>query len=191
VAGIGRVIVGVSGSPGNIPAVRYAERIARRDDAVLLAVHTWIPPGGDLQERRMPSVALRRAWQEDARNLLRQALVTAWGCIPDGLDVECLIVCGETGPALVDVAGSAGDVLVVGTGRRGRLARIWHGHVTRYCLAHAPCPVLTVPPADLARRARLGLRRWPFRRRELTVDRALAELDGEKQAQDRRHQDRR
>jgi nucleotide-binding universal stress UspA family protein len=181
----------VSGSPGNIPALRYAERIARRDNAVLVAVHTWIPPGGDLQERRMPSVALRRAWQEAARDLLRQALVTAWGCIPDGLDIECLIVRGETGRALVDVADSAGDVLVVGAGRRGRLARTWHGHVSRYCLAHAPCPVLTVPPADLAHRARLGLRRWPFRRREFTVDRALAQLGGEKPGQNRRYQDRR
>lgn len=185
-AGPGRVIVGVSGSPGNIPALRYAERIARRDDAVLVAVRTWIPPGGDLQERRMPSTELRRAWQEAARDRLRQALATAWGRVPDGLDIECLIVRGETGPALVDVADSAGDVLVVGTGRRGWLARIWHGHVSRYCLAHARCPVLTVPPPDLAHRTRLGRRSWPSRRRELTVDRALAELNDTKSGQDRR-----
>jgi K+-sensing histidine kinase KdpD len=39
VSGVRRVIVGVSGSPGNLPAVRYAERLARRDEVPLVAVH--------------------------------------------------------------------------------------------------------------------------------------------------------
>jgi nucleotide-binding universal stress UspA family protein len=170
VSGAGRVIVGVSGSPGSIPALRYAENAARRDGAPLVAVHAWIPPGGDLAERRCPSSHLRRAWQEAARQRLHEALDAAWGCIPVGLDLELVVIRGETAPALVDLACNAGDLLVVGTGQRGRLARVSHGRVSRYCVAHAACPVLTVPPP-----ARAALRSWSLRHRELTVDRAISE----------------
>ena len=42
--------------------------------------------------------------------------------------------------------------------------------VSRYCLAHAHCPVIAVPPADLAQEAhRLGGRM--LHRRSLTPDR--------------------
>jgi hypothetical protein len=47
------------------------------------------------------------------------------------------------------------------------------GRVARYCLRHATCPVLAVPPASLGRTA--GLRGWAFRHRELTLDRAMQE----------------
>jgi hypothetical protein len=95
------------------------------------------------------------------------------------VDFHALVVRGEPGPALVDVAGPQ-DLLVVGAGRRGWLARIGHGKVSRYCLARAQCPVLAVPPPDLARAAGHRPRLWPLRRGELTVDRALSELGGEK-----------
>jgi hypothetical protein len=66
----------------------------------------------------------------------------------------------------------------VGAGRRGRLARIGHGRVSRHCAAHARCPVIAIPPADLAPLG--GHRRWPLRRRDIAMDGALSELDGEK-----------
>jgi hypothetical protein len=37
----------------------------------------------------------------------------------------------------------------------------------RHCLAHARCPVLAVPPPDLAQHAGHGLRGWAFRHRGL------------------------
>jgi len=184
VSGGRRVIVGVSGTPGSIPALRYAASITRREDAPLIAVHAWIPPGGDLFERRRPSAGLRRIWEEAARRRLQEAFDAAWGCVPDGLALRPVVLRGEPGPALVGVACSSDDLLVVGTGRRGPLARIWHGRVSRYCLAHARCPVLTVPPPALARTAGHGLRAWSFRHRELTVARALPEPDGEKLGRD-------
>jgi nucleotide-binding universal stress UspA family protein len=178
VSGSGRVIVGVSESPGSLPALRYAEKLARREDAPLLAVHAWVPPGGDLAERRCPSNALRKAWQAAARRRLREALGAAWGCVPAGLHLQLITVRGDTGPALADVADSAADVLVVGAGRRGPLARIWHGRVSRYCVAHAVCPVITVPPPAMRARS--------LRRRELSLDHALSEWDGETLGRDRR-----
>jgi nucleotide-binding universal stress UspA family protein len=181
VSGARRVIVGVSESPGSLPALRHAEQAAQRDDALLIAVHAWIPPGGDVAERRCPSQHLRQAWQDAARQRLHDALDAAWGCVPDGLNLQCVVVRGETGPALVDEACSPDDLLVVGAGRRGRLARIGHGHVARYCVAHAVCPVLTVPPP-----ARLGVRSWPFRHRELTVEQAVGEWGAAKLGREHR-----
>jgi len=175
VSGVRRVIVGVSASPGCLPALRYAENVARRNDALLVAVHAWVPPSGEFAGRRYPSPpCLREAWKEAAQQRLREALDAAWGGRPADIALRLMIIRGEPGPALIDVASFTGDLLVVGAGRRGPMARIGHGRVSRYCLAHALCPVLTVPPPALAPTAGHGLRAWSFRHRELTVDRALS-----------------
>ncbi len=172
-SGVRRVIVGASGSPGSLRALRYAEDLARHSDAMLIPVLAWAPPGGDLAERRAPCPALRELWQESARQRLADALAMAWGGTPAGLTVRPLVERGEPGPVLVDVAYSGDDLLVVGAGRRGTLRRFRSGRVSYYCLSHARCPVLAIPPADLADGLRHGLRGWGFRRRELTVDQAL------------------
>jgi nucleotide-binding universal stress UspA family protein len=173
VSRVRRVIVGVSASPGNLPALRYAAGVARREEAPLLAAHAWVPPGGDMADRRYPSPELRKVWGKAARQRLQRAVDAAWGCVPTGLDLQLLVLRGEPGPALVEAADAGHDLLVVGAGRHDRLARAWHGRVSRYCVAHAQCPVLTVPPPALAQTAGRGLRAWSFRHRELTVDRAL------------------
>ncbi|HYS37240.1 MAG TPA: universal stress protein, partial [Pseudonocardiaceae bacterium] len=48
---VGRVVVGVDGSPGSLAALRYALREARRLAATLIPVHAWQPPGGDMAAR--------------------------------------------------------------------------------------------------------------------------------------------
>jgi nucleotide-binding universal stress UspA family protein len=174
VSGVRRVIVGTSSSPGSLPALRYAAGLAWRADAPLIAVHAWVPPGGDLAERGRPSPELRVLWAKAAGERLRAALGAAWGAAaPDGLDVQAAVLRGEPGPVLVDVAWHTDDLLVVGAGRRSLLGRLRHGRVSRYCVARARCPVLAVPPPDLRRRT--GLRVWSLRRRQLTVEQAMAE----------------
>jgi len=41
VFGVGRVLVGTSGSPGSLHALRYGEGLARALDAVLIPVIAW------------------------------------------------------------------------------------------------------------------------------------------------------
>jgi nucleotide-binding universal stress UspA family protein len=179
VSGQRRVIVGVSGSPGNLAALRYARSVAEREDALLVAVHAWIPPGGDLSERRFPSPYLRRIWTEDAEQRLGQALQCAWADAEVGVAAERWVARGEAGLVLVGLASDPGDLLVVGAGRRGGLRRLAHGQVTRYCLAHAQGAVLAVPPPVLPRETRL--RSWSLRHRDLTVADVIREWDSEKQ----------
>ncbi len=175
-SGMRRVIVGVSGSAGSVRALRYAAQLACDADAPVIAVLAWVPPGGDLAERRAPSPELRRIWRRAAAERLDAAMQAAWGGMPAGLTVQPTVARGPAGPVLVQVADLADDLLVIGAGRRGALARLWRGQVSRYCLAHAKCAVLAVPPADQVLRAAHGLGGWSFRRRELTADQVLHEL---------------
>ena len=51
-SGARRIIVGASGSPGSLQALRFAADLARDRDAPLIPVLAWLPPGGDLADRR-------------------------------------------------------------------------------------------------------------------------------------------
>jgi len=168
VSGVRRVIVGASGSPGSLRALRHAEDLARHSDATLTPVLAWVPPGGDLAARQ-PCPALVRIWHEAASQRLWDALEAAWGVVPVDLSVRLVVQRGQAGPVLVDIADRPDDLIIVGAGRRGGLGWLGHGRVSRYCLAHAQCPVLAVPPATLAQASR-GLHRWTLRR-GLSMDR--------------------
>ncbi len=81
--------------------------------------------------------------------------------MPGGVAVSQLVVRASPGPTLVELAGQSDDLLVVGYGEgRSRLGYAVHGSVTRYCLAHARCPVLAVPPPELIREVRARRHHW-------------------------------
>ena len=143
-----RIVVGIDGSLGSLQALRYATDEARRRDVPLLPVIAWVPPGGDLAERRHSSPYLRKIWRDAAWERLTAAFDDGLGGIPADLRVEPHVERGETGPVLVDVANQPEDLIVVGTGRRGALGRLLRRSVARYCVAHAKCPVLAVPPSQ-------------------------------------------
>jgi nucleotide-binding universal stress UspA family protein len=170
VSSVCRVIVGVSGSPAGLRALRHAQCLARDFDAILVPVLTWTPPGGDLADRRSPCDELRHIWAQDARQQLQDALNMAWGKPPADLLVRALVRRGHPGRVLVNAACRPGDLLVLGVGRPGALARIVAGRASSYCLAHARCPVLTVPPSPLGQEARRGMLARTLRHRTLTTD---------------------
>jgi len=162
--------VGVDGSPGSLEALRFALGQARLLEATLVPVLAWIPPGGEVAARRAPSPAYTRMLAEQAQKRLLQAFDEGLGGLPRDVPVESWVIRGATGPALVDTAGRANDLLVVGAGRRGWFRHALRASTARYCLAHASCPVIAVPPprlqADL--RSQLRLRH--------STDRLLHEL---------------
>ncbi|MEU6199223.1 universal stress protein [Streptomyces sp. NPDC047061] len=87
-------------------------------------------------------------WQQTARERLLDVLDQVFGDARPDLVLHGMVVRATPGLALVETADREDDILVVGAGRRG-----WHrpfsGRVTRYCLTHAHCPVLAVPPSPL------------------------------------------
>ncbi|WP_043679010.1 universal stress protein [Streptomyces xylophagus] len=166
-----RAVVGVSGSPGSLAALHRAVQEARRTDAELLAVLAWEPPGGELAHGRsvlaLPLTDLRR----DAAERLLTVLDTAFGDTGPGVPFQGLVVRGTAGRALVETADRPDDLLVIGAGPRGPLRTLFPS-VTRYCVTHAACPVLTVPPSPLeselaSLHRRISLR-WAVDARELT-----------------------
>jgi nucleotide-binding universal stress UspA family protein len=171
------VIVGASGSPGSLAALRYAEAMAEASGAVLIPVLAWEPPGGNRTDLIQRSSYLREEWRKLACQQLQGALIAVWGEMPAGSGIQPHLEQGPPGWVLVSLADRPGDLLVVGAGRRGSLARMAHSRVGRYCLAHASCPVLAVPPAASARE--LGRRRfsWMFWHRPLTPDQVLRDTD--------------
>src|SRR5215469_1631926 len=78
-ARLARVVVGTSGSPGSLAALRYAEFLARSHDAVLVPVLAWEPPGGDRAAQVQPVAGLAQAWRELACERMRDALAQVWG----------------------------------------------------------------------------------------------------------------
>ena len=176
-AAVRRIIVGVHGSLGSLQALRYAAEEAQARQVPLIAVIAWVPPGGDLSERGHPSPYLRRVWHDAASQRLAEAFDAGLGGMPSDLHVQPCVERGETGPVLVDIAGQPGDLLVIGTGRRSLVGRALRKSVGRYCLAHAKCPVLAVPPSALMDELGRGFRPWPLRRRRALVP-DISELSG-------------
>jgi nucleotide-binding universal stress UspA family protein len=158
-----RIIVGVHGSLGSLQALRFAAEEARYRAVPLVAVIAWVPPGGDMAERRHSSPYLRRIWRDAAWAQLWESFDAGLGGVPADLCVEPRVARGETGPVLVEVASEPGDLLIIGTGRRAGLSRALRRSVSRYCLAHARCPVLAVPPSALMDEMGHGLRSWQRR----------------------------
>ena len=169
-SGVDRLVVGASGSPASLLALRQARDLARCHQVPIVVVLAWTPPGGEDADRRYPSPALRRCWERHFTGELSRAAELAWGGLPADLDVTLLLLRGRPGPALVEVADQRGDMLIVGIGRRSGIFGLRQAKVSRYCLAHARCPVLVVPQAATARQ--LGLRpgTWMHRHLRLTLD---------------------
>lgn len=159
-----RFVVGVSGSAGSLQALRYAAELARNEAAALTPVLAWTPPGGDIADRRCPNRELRRIWREAAWDRLFESIDMAIGGPPADIEFSPVVVRGEAGHVLTEVAAQPDDVLVIGAGRHSLLHRLLGCRVSRYCLGHACCPLVAVPPSRLAEDLR-GLRGWVTRRR--------------------------
>ncbi|MFJ3921865.1 universal stress protein [Streptomyces sp. NPDC090022] len=167
----GRVVVGANGSPGSLTAMHRAAAEARAREAELWVVLAWQPPGGGLGGRNSCVPSVLSACRDTADERLR-GILDAFGAGRPGVSPAGLTVRGTPGAALVDAVRDGGDLLVVGTGSRAPLLRALRPSVARYCLAHAPCPVLAVPPsplqADLDAVRRRQAWRMPLDVRELT-----------------------
>jgi nucleotide-binding universal stress UspA family protein len=84
--------------------------------------------------------------QAVAEDLLREAVSDALGDAAER--VEHRVVPDLPGRALVHAAQTANAQLIVLAARRGIAGVL--GTVSQYVLRNAPCPVLTVPVADIA-----------------------------------------
>lgn len=161
---VGRIVVGVHGTPGSLQALRFAVGHARASGATLVPVIAWRPPGGDGARYRMPVFLA-----DELAGLAEQRLLTAFdeglGGLPPDVSALPMVVRGPAGPVLVRIADRGDDVLVVGRGRRGIVHRALFGSTAHYCGAHARSTVVLVAPSQLAVELRREAWRETWRQR--------------------------
>lgn len=176
------MIAGVDDTPTALRTLRAAVTQARIQNRELIAVRAFrLPrgrepvspclrvfrPGGtDL----LPNEAQSWQWEVAARErqaaaMIGRAFQQAMAEVPDTFGVRCLVVAGSPGPVLVESAHKEDDLLVVGASASRPWRRLFRRSVSRYCAAHATCPVLLVPPHELARQVTGRHHHW--RRHEL------------------------
>jgi nucleotide-binding universal stress UspA family protein len=142
------VVVGVDGSPASYTALRWALAHAARIGAQVHAVRGWTPVVARRWEAEVTGEPVPAEPEQEVRaeRELEQVVAAALARIPGGatpIAVRRSVVRGSAGPALVGEADGAA-LLVVGHGPRA--SGLLHRSVSWYCLRHATCPVLIIPP---------------------------------------------
>jgi nucleotide-binding universal stress UspA family protein len=151
---VGRIVVGVDGSPGGQAALRFALEEARARGATLHVVTAWtLPltevPGPFLVElpggMGPPFEEVRDALRHEAERTLDEALRNVLAGAEPGVELRREVVEAAPADALLRAARGA-DLLVVGSRGRGGFAGLLLGSVGQRCARHAACPVAIVPP---------------------------------------------
>ena len=142
---MGRIVVGVDGSPGSRAALEWAVDEARRRGDRVEAVMTWQDPPTYVE---VPVTwAVDRTEIEEATNRALREAIASLG--DHGVDqgVHGVVSHGRAAPTLLHRAEGA-DLLVVGTRGHGGFAGVLLGSVSLHVVSHAPCPVVVVPRPD-------------------------------------------
>ncbi len=141
------VVVGVDGGPGGRDAVALA-RVLAPEAAALTLVHVDVMAPA--------SAAVAGQLREEA--IAQELAAMARGLRADGIggDVDTRSTLALTvADGLADAARAQGaDLLVVGSSRRGRAARLLLGDDTRAVLRSAPCAVAVARSAEAVARSR-------------------------------------
>jgi nucleotide-binding universal stress UspA family protein len=147
------VVVGVDGSPASYTALRWALEYAGRTDAQVHAVRCWLPVVARGWEAAVTAAPVPSHAEQEAHaeRELVDVVTAALARVSEGsmhVAVRQGVVRGPAGPVLVaEAAGAA--LLVLGHGPR--VAELLHRSVSWYCVRHATCPVLVIPPAMATR----------------------------------------
>jgi nucleotide-binding universal stress UspA family protein len=141
---MGKIVVGIDGSPQSHAALRFAASEARLRGASLHLVHAWSVPYVPVSTAPFVVVGglpeLERAVAEQGEIVLREATEAV---DLSGIEVELEVARGNAAHALVQAAAGA-ELLVVGSRGHGGFTGLLLGSVSQACAHHAPCPVVVV-----------------------------------------------
>jgi nucleotide-binding universal stress UspA family protein len=136
------IVVGLDLSPSGRAALEWAAEQARATGQSLRAVSVInLRPDYSMALGGV-SVPVEPSQVEAAQ---REAVAEAFDSVRPGLGWRLEYFAGEPGPILVAESIGA-SLLVVGTKEHVGLSRLISGSVSHYCLSHAHCPIVAVPP---------------------------------------------
>lgn len=137
------IVVGVDGTPAGRRALEFAlrEGSVRGSAVEVVTAWSWSGPHETLAGPATPCEA-----RERAQRMQDEEVAAALAAVPVPPVVSRQVVEGD--PSLVLLrAGRRADYLVVGSAHKRLLKRAILGSVSEYCVRHATCPVVVVPPA--------------------------------------------
>jgi len=144
-----RVVVATDGSVAAIDAARRSIDLLRPDAEVVLVMvipekEDPMDDAGGIEGPLITEAKAEKDWEKATRAGLAALERTVSSVGPDA-EVRLVPADEAPGAALVRVAAELqADVLVVGSGGKGLLRRMWSSSVSEYVTHHAHCPVLVV-----------------------------------------------
>ena len=138
-ATVGRIVVGMDGSPASVAALEWAAGMAGSTGALVEVIGTWEWPTGYGAAVMIPTDYDPAA---DTGQLVREAILSARQHHPD-VGFVPLVVEGHPTTVLVDASRGA-ELLALGSRGHGEVGGLLLGSVTEHCAARAQCPVLVV-----------------------------------------------
>jgi universal stress protein A len=122
-------------------AFETAARLARESHGTLYLLHVVPLP---------PSIVSESVLLED-RGRAHQALQRLAEQLPATQSRVIIVRFGNPAREITALAQRVGaDLVVMGTHGRTMMARLFQGSIAEKVIAHAPCPVLALPPHTLA-----------------------------------------
>jgi nucleotide-binding universal stress UspA family protein len=137
---LGRIVVGIDGSPGSRAALRWALAEARLRGASIDVITAYSMSYVAMNPEFAyldPEALVARVTQMQA-----DAIAEESAGAPD-VTIVPRVVPGPAAGALAQAARGA-ELLVVGSRGRGRVRDLLLGSVSTYVTHHAPCPVVVV-----------------------------------------------
>lgn len=140
------IVVGLDVSPASHAALAWAANEARTTGAELRAIHALLLPAAMLASVGWLSVPTSTAGADKAESAYRNAVTAMWEMVQPEPGWRLEFYNAEPGRLLVAESTHAA-LLVIGTREHVGWGRILNGSVSHFCLSHAICPVVAVPPA--------------------------------------------
>jgi nucleotide-binding universal stress UspA family protein len=146
---MGKIVVGIDGSPSSAAALRFGLEEARFRGATLHAVHAWELPLQPSEETSYVPVgepAANHDLEAVVRGLdaaAREALEASLGDADiSGVDLRAESLQGSPADVILE-AGQDADLIVVGSRGHGAIRELL-GSVSQKVAHHARCPVVIV-----------------------------------------------
>ena len=139
------IVVGLDVSPASLAALAWAANQAQLTGGDLRAVHALMVPVAMLAAVGQMSVPTSPAGLDGVTDAYRDAVTAVWKTVQPEPNWRLEFYNADPG-RLLAIESKHAALLVIGTREHVGWGRILNGSVSHYCLNHATCPVVAVPP---------------------------------------------